>query len=69
MTSVERIQEYANVKPEAEEHTRVVPPDEWPDEGEVRMTDVKLRYTETGPYILKGLTVRIQGNEKVRFDS
>ena len=62
---MERIQEYAQIKPEAPEHTNDKPPDDWPQDGNIRMTDVKLRYTDSGPYILKGLTVRIEGNEKV----
>ncbi len=65
MTSVERVQEYASLEPEAPAHTSVVPSDGWPTEGEIRMTNVKLQYTKTGPYILKGLTVHIKGKEKV----
>lgn len=64
MTSVERIQEYADLNPELEENTKK-PPKNWPQNGKIVFRNMFLRYSSTDPYVLKELTFEIQPREKV----
>ena len=38
---------------------------EWPTEGKIQLSDVRLRYRPTTDMVLKGLNVSIKGGEKV----
>lgn len=66
MTSVERILEYINLKPEEENRCK---PNEslekWPTNGSIEFIDVRLKYAEKGDTILKSLNFRINAGEKV----
>ena len=57
MISVERVMEYANLKPEPPLITepKYKPYTGWPDKGRVAFKGVNLRYTEDGDLILKDL--------------
>lgn len=65
MTSVERVLEYTKLEsePEREENKNV--PIDWPERGQVEFRDVKLRYNEDDPYVLKNLNFVVQPREKV----
>ena len=65
MTSVERVLEYTTLEsaPEREEKSAV--PEEWPQKGEVEFKDVKLRYSDNDPYVLKNLNFVVRPKEKV----
>ncbi|KAJ8929217.1 hypothetical protein NQ314_018096 [Rhamnusium bicolor] len=64
MTSVERIQEYIEIKPEADERVKE-PPKCWPKEGDIKFDNMCLRYSPDDPYVLKNLTFEILPNEKI----
>lgn len=64
MTSVERVQEYADLAPEREENTKE-PPKSWPDKGKIVFRNMFLRYSSSDPYVLNDLTLEIQPREKV----
>jgi len=66
MVSVERIEQYSNLKPEAPSNTdydKTVT--RWPNKGEIQFQNVELRYRPELPRVLKGLNLKIPGNSKV----
>lgn len=71
MTSVERIAEYINLKPE--EDPKIEPktdekiPDfsNWAKKGEIVFKDLSLKYSEDSHRILKSLNLRIKSGEKI----
>ncbi|XP_032579405.1 probable multidrug resistance-associated protein lethal(2)03659 isoform X1 [Drosophila sechellia] len=67
MTSVERVMEYVNIpsEPAFETEESVNLPKHWPSGGQLDFRDLRLRYSNHGPYILKGLTFTIRGEEKI----
>ncbi|VEN61107.1 unnamed protein product [Callosobruchus maculatus] len=64
MTSVERVQEYAALKQEADEG-KYQPPENWPDKGKIEFDKMSLQYTPEEPFVLKKVTFVIQPKEKV----
>ncbi|CAH1105143.1 unnamed protein product [Psylliodes chrysocephalus] len=64
MTSVERVQEYADLKQE-EDNTTYEPPADWPSNGEVEFSDMSLHYSPDDPPVLKNLSFTIKPNEKI----
>ncbi|CAH1183163.1 unnamed protein product [Phaedon cochleariae] len=64
MTSVERVQEYADLKPESEGSVRD-PPKHWPEMGAVEFRDMSLRYSPEQPFVLRNLSFRVNAGEKV----
>ncbi|XP_017083193.2 probable multidrug resistance-associated protein lethal(2)03659 [Drosophila eugracilis] len=67
MTSVERVMEYVNIpsEPAYETEKSVNLPKHWPSGGQLDFRDLRLRYSDHGPYILKGLNFTIRGEEKI----
>ncbi|KAJ8923964.1 hypothetical protein NQ315_006740 [Exocentrus adspersus] len=65
MTSVERVLEYTKLESEPERETNQNLPVDWPEHGQVEFKDVKLKYNETDPYVLKDLNFVIQPKEKI----
>jgi len=66
MTSVERLKFYGNI--ESEKSTignAEVKLDQWPSSGEIKIQDIKVRYAEHLPLVLKGLSFEIKGGTKV----
>ncbi|KAL3516733.1 hypothetical protein ACH5RR_023635 [Cinchona calisaya] len=66
MISVERILQYSNISSEAPlviENCRS--PDNWPDIGTIRFTNLKIRYAEHLPSVLKNITCTFPGKKKV----
>jgi ATP-binding cassette subfamily C (CFTR/MRP) protein 1 len=67
MNNVERIQYYNELEMEADS---ILPSDPkgdeiWPTEGKVEFEDVQLRYRPDLPLVLKGLTFKVNGAEKI----
>lgn len=68
MVSVERLMAYGKLPPEAPLETipAVNKPDkDWPQEGSIKMCELKLRYSAEDPLVLKGITCDIASSEKV----
>ncbi|KAH8258053.1 hypothetical protein KR038_005111 [Drosophila bunnanda] len=67
MTSVERVLEYANIpsEPAYETEEKVNLPAQWPSGGQLDFRDLRLKYGDHGPYILKGLNFTIRAEEKI----
>ena len=63
MTSVERIIDYGNLSPEAEFHGLADSVNSF--DSSISFRNVRLRYAEKEPYVLKDLTFSIQEKEKV----
>ncbi|XP_050518856.1 ATP-binding cassette sub-family C member 4-like [Diabrotica virgifera virgifera] len=64
MTSVERVQEYADLKHEEDNYT-VEPAATWPDQGKIEFKNMSLQYSPDDPPVLKNLSFVIQPSEKV----
>ena len=45
--------------------TGIEPPDNWPKNGQIELTDVHVRYAKDLDPVLKGVTLSIKKNEKV----
>ncbi|RXG69071.1 Multidrug resistance-associated protein 4 [Armadillidium vulgare] len=66
MTSVERILEYTNIKPEVNGDVKTVEmPKIWPSRGEISFENVFLCYREGDPPVLKNLNFTINPAEKI----
>ncbi|KAG5889083.1 hypothetical protein JTB14_004927 [Gonioctena quinquepunctata] len=64
MTSVERVQEYADLIPESEKNVQKTPRI-WPDAGNVEFRKMSLRYSPKDPHVLRDLNFFIKAREKV----
>ncbi|CAG9854244.1 unnamed protein product [Phyllotreta striolata] len=64
MTSVERVQEYTELKHE-EDNATFEPPSNWPSNGEVEFKNMSLQYSLDDPPVLKNLSFLIKAKEKV----
>lgn len=65
MNSVERLHYYGTkLEEEAPEHTIEVRPS-WPEKGEIVFDNVEMRYRENLPLVLTGLSMHIQGGERI----
>ncbi|KAI0503298.1 ABC transporter family protein [Xylaria bambusicola] len=65
MNAVERLIHYGtNLEEEAPEHTIDVRPS-WPEKGEIVFDNVEMRYRENLPLVLKGLSMHVQGGERI----
>ncbi|XP_057963712.1 ABC transporter C family member 4 isoform X2 [Malania oleifera] len=66
MVSVERMKQFSNIPPEAAwEIKDRLPPSNWPAHGNVELKDLQVRYRPHTPLVLKGITLNIQGGEKI----
>lgn len=71
MTSVERVAEYINLKPENDPKIEPKPDEKIPDfrnwakKGEIVFKDLSLKYSEDSHRILKSLNLRIKSGEKI----
>ncbi|XP_021849538.2 ABC transporter C family member 8 isoform X2 [Spinacia oleracea] len=57
IVSVERIKQFMNIEPEPQtvvEDNR--PPSSWPSKGRVELQDLKIKYQQSAPLVLKGIT-------------
>lgn len=66
MTSVERIKDYCDLKPEEDSQAEFMKiSDDWPNKGCLELRNIYLRYDECLPYVLKAINLSISSGEKV----
>ncbi|KAE8660614.1 hypothetical protein F3Y22_tig00116951pilonHSYRG00508 [Hibiscus syriacus] len=66
MVSVERIKQFSTIQPEATWHIEdCLPPPNWPAHGHVELKELQFRYRPNTPLVLKGITLSINGGEKI----
>ncbi|XP_020210396.1 ABC transporter C family member 14 [Cajanus cajan] len=66
MVSVERIKQFTNIPSEATWNIKDrLPPSNWPGQGHVDIKDLQVRYRPNTPLVLKGITLSIDGGEKI----
>uniref|UniRef100_A0ACD6A9R0 Uncharacterized protein n=1 Tax=Avena sativa TaxID=4498 RepID=A0ACD6A9R0_AVESA len=64
--SVERLNQYMDIQSEAAEvveENRPAP--DWPQDGNVELIDLKIRYRKDSPLVLRGITCRFEGGDKI----
>ncbi|CAH1105165.1 unnamed protein product [Psylliodes chrysocephalus] len=64
MTSVERVQEYADLPIEKDSIRDDTPPN-WPNLGAIKFNKMCLKYSQDDPYVLKNLNLEINPKEKI----
>ena len=68
MVAVERLENFATMEQEAAHkipHRDPSPDSQWPTAGDIKMTNVSMRYRKDLPLVLSGVTVHIAPREKV----
>ncbi|KAF6136410.1 hypothetical protein GIB67_019293 [Kingdonia uniflora] len=66
MVSIERIKQFINIPSESPWIVKDCrPPSNWPTNGDIDLKDLQVRYRPNTPLILKGVTLSIQGGEKI----
>lgn len=66
MVSVERIKQFTVIPSEAEWRKKdPLPPPNWPTHGNVALKDLQVRYRPDTPLVLKGISLNINGGEKI----
>ncbi|KAK7337441.1 hypothetical protein VNO77_18016 [Canavalia gladiata] len=66
MVSVERIKQFTNISSESAWNIKDhLPPSHWPDKGNVDIEDLEVRYRPNTPLVLRGITLSINGGEKI----
>jgi ATP-binding cassette subfamily C (CFTR/MRP) protein 1 len=66
IVSVERVQEYINLKPEAPlEIPSTEPPADWPQTGSIKFEHVQARYRPELDLVLKDINFEIKGGESI----
>uniref|UniRef100_A0A3Q1G5Y0 ATP binding cassette subfamily C member 3 n=1 Tax=Acanthochromis polyacanthus TaxID=80966 RepID=A0A3Q1G5Y0_9TELE len=66
IVAVERVKEYSETKTEAPwEVEDKKPPSEWPMQGNVEFNDYSVRYREGLDLVLKNITLKVKGGEKI----
>lgn len=67
VVAVERVKEYGETPLEAPwEIENQSVSDKWPEKGEIRFEDFRVRYREGLELVLKGLTFHVNGGDKVK---
>ncbi|GAU33770.1 hypothetical protein TSUD_393320 [Trifolium subterraneum] len=66
MVSVERIKQFTNLPSEAQwKIADKSPPQNWPNHGTIELNNLQVRYRPNTPLVLKGISLTIEGGEKV----
>ena len=66
MNATERVHYYGTeLDEEAPLHQQIEAPASWPEHGRVEFTNAKMRYRAGLPLVLKGLTMTVQGGERI----
>lgn len=66
MVSVERIKQFTRIPSEAEwKKESCLPHPGWPNKGNIELIGLQVRYRPDTPLILKGITLNIEGGEKI----
>ncbi|KAK6138942.1 hypothetical protein DH2020_027323 [Rehmannia glutinosa] len=66
MVSVERIKQFINIPSEAAwRNADFLASPDWPNRGEIEIKDLQVRYRHNTPLVLKGISLSINGGEKI----
>ncbi|CAH9109006.1 unnamed protein product [Cuscuta europaea] len=66
MVSVERIKQFIKIPSEAEWRIAgCLPTPDWPTHGEIEIRDLKVRYRDNTPLVLKGISFSVHRGEKI----
>ncbi|CAN4113549.1 unnamed protein product [Withania somnifera] len=66
MVSVERIKQFTRLPSEASWRiANCLPSSDWPYHGDIEIKNLKVRYRSNTPLVLKGISLRINGGEKL----
>ncbi|XP_042517600.1 ABC transporter C family member 14-like [Macadamia integrifolia] len=66
MVSVERIKQFTDIPSEKPWRIKdCLPSPNWPTKGNVNLKDLQVKYRPNTPLVLKGITLSIQGGEKI----
>ncbi|XP_009792251.1 ABC transporter C family member 14-like [Nicotiana sylvestris] len=66
MVSVERIKQFIRIPSEASwRRPNCLPSLDWPYRGDIDINNLKVRYRSNTPLVLKGISLRINGGEKI----
>ncbi|XP_061370562.1 ABC transporter C family member 14-like [Gastrolobium bilobum] len=66
MVSVERIKQFTNLPSEAPwKIADKSPPQNWPNQGNIELNNLQVRYRPNTPLVLKGISLNIKGGEKI----
>lgn len=66
MVSVERIKQFIRIPSEAPWRiANCLPSSNWPNHGDIQINNLKVRYRSNTPLVLKGISLRINGGEKI----
>ncbi|KAK7303787.1 hypothetical protein RJT34_14704 [Clitoria ternatea] len=66
MVSVERIKQFTKLPSEAPRKiANKSPPQDWPSHGNIELNNLQVRYRPNTPLVLKGISLTIQGGEKI----
>ncbi|XP_059310593.1 ABC transporter C family member 4-like, partial [Lycium ferocissimum] len=66
MVSVERIKQFIRIPSEASWRiVNCLPSSDWPYRGDIEIKNLKVRYRSNTPLVLKGISLRINGREKI----
>ncbi|CAI0441271.1 unnamed protein product [Linum tenue] len=64
--SVERLEQYMHIPSEAPQVIEAArPPANWPSHGQVEICNLKVRYQKNSPLVLRGISCRIEGGDKI----
>jgi ATP-binding cassette, subfamily C (CFTR/MRP), member 1 len=64
MNSVERMDQYCRLDTEVD-NAVIVPPASWPSKGVLEFQEVKMRYRDGLPLVLKGISLAVKSGEKI----
>ncbi len=64
MVSTERVLEYTELELEPALEKVPGPPADWPSNGEIRMVNLRLKYSADGPYVLHDISCHILPHAK-----
>jgi ATP-binding cassette, subfamily C (CFTR/MRP), member 1 len=65
IVAVERIKEYGETEQEAAWENNTPLPVNWPEQGQVEFNNFEVRYREGLDLVLKGISFKVEGGEKV----
>lgn len=66
MVSVERIKQFISIPSEAAwTKPDSQPPSNWPHHGDIEVEDIQVKYRDSTPLVLKGISLSINGGEKI----
>ncbi|KAG0371859.1 hypothetical protein BGX24_001074 [Mortierella sp. AD032] len=65
LVAVERVIEYTDLETEAPEHTNVVLPPDWPNQGHIRFKNYSTRYREGLALVIKNISLEIMPAQKI----